>query len=291
MGKFGEALRTGWCSPGHESPGVRPAAINAGKAAASRKGIGPLISSLWGQRCVDSHGRRASDRRVRQPRSVEPLMRHLEADHPPVRIAVIQALGKVGQPNVRNVLFRCANDTDVEIRRAAVLALAKVGGEDVFRRLIDVLSDQDWRIRAAAATALGIRGDPKALPPLHRALEDADTYVQRSGAGARSHSDRGSFPFLFRALEEPGDHRRRLRSLRPSQGPHRDLIEQALARPARQPPRGGHRGDFVGHEIVKSGRLRVRKAEVPTALLRSALCLLPSDFHGFLAQPPSRTSG
>ena len=71
-----------------------------------------------------------------------------------MRIAVIEALGKLGQAGVRNVLFRCAGDNDVEIRRAAVLALAKVHGEDVFRRLLDALSDSDWRIRAAANSAV-----------------------------------------------------------------------------------------------------------------------------------------
>src|SRR2546428_12159253 len=130
-------------------------------------------------------------------------MRHLENDLPPVRIAVIEALGKLGQASVRNVLFRCTSDPDVEIRRAAVLALAKVPGEDVFRRLLDSLSDHDWRIRAAAAASLGIRGDAKAPPSLHRALEDSHTYEQESAALALDKiPDRSPFPHLFKATEQ-----------------------------------------------------------------------------------------
>ncbi|HEX8155308.1 MAG TPA: HEAT repeat domain-containing protein, partial [Thermoanaerobaculia bacterium] len=64
--------------------------------------------------------------------------------------------------------------------------------------------DTDWRIRAAAATALGNRGDRYALPALHRAIDDRDTYVQQSAVHALDKvADRSSFPYLFKALENP----------------------------------------------------------------------------------------
>ena len=63
-------------------------------------------------------------------------MRHLMHDPPPVRIAVIEALGKSEDPRVKDVLFRCLGETDPEIQRAAMLALARIPGDDVFERLL-----------------------------------------------------------------------------------------------------------------------------------------------------------
>jgi HEAT repeat protein len=129
-------------------------------------------------------------------------MRHLVHDPPPVRIAAIEALGKSEDPRVKEILFQCLAESDLEIQRAAMLALARIPGEDVFRRLAEALTSGDWRLRAAAVTALGLRGDPAALPLLHRALDDSDTYVQQSTVLALDKvADRTSFPYLFKALE------------------------------------------------------------------------------------------
>jgi HEAT repeat protein len=103
---------------------------------------------------------------------------------------------------VRDVLFGCLGEQDLEIQRAAMLALARIPGEDAFQRLAAALVSDDWRLRAAAATALGIRGDRSALALLHRALEDPDTYVQQSAVLALDKlPDASSFTFLFKALE------------------------------------------------------------------------------------------
>ena len=87
-------------------------------------------------------------------------MRHLVHDPAPVRIAVIDALGKSQDQRVKDVLFGCLDESDPEIQRAAMLALARIPGRDAFDKLIAALSSEDWRIRAAAATALGARRPP-----------------------------------------------------------------------------------------------------------------------------------
>ena len=46
-----------------------------------------------------------------------PLLKHLEHDHPPVRIAVIEALGKSEDPSVKEPLFRAAYDADLDAYR------------------------------------------------------------------------------------------------------------------------------------------------------------------------------
>ena len=110
--------------------------------------------------------------------------------------------GKSRNESVKDVLFPCVHESDIEIRRAAMLALGQIPGDDVFDYLMFAMTDDDWRIRAAAATAISVRGDTAALPALHRALEDPDTYVQQSAVLALDHiPDRSSFKPLFSALE------------------------------------------------------------------------------------------
>ena len=94
------------------------------------------------------------------------------------------------------------NDTD--LKRRLVEALGKLGDPQAVPPLIQALGDRSENVRAAAAEALGAIGDPQAVPPLIQALGDDEFWVRRAAAEALVRIGAPAVPALIQAL---GDYR------------------------------------------------------------------------------------
>jgi HEAT repeat protein len=92
-----------------------------------------------------------------------------------VQVAVVRALGDIGDPSALGALIAVLNDADSfsRVQAAAAKALGQVVDASAVEPLIAVLSaDYSDEAQAAAARALGQLGDASAVGPLITALED-----------------------------------------------------------------------------------------------------------------------
>jgi HEAT repeat protein len=100
-------------------------------------------------------------------------------------IEAIRVLGAIGDrelgPTMAGVLG-AARDPEVKI--AAIDALGKLGGPMAIGHLEIEFRSDDWRLRAKAATALGEIGDPSVNILLAESLGDENWWVRRNSAAA-----------------------------------------------------------------------------------------------------------
>lgn len=72
------------------------------------------------------------------------------------RLEAVQALAKTCDPRVNDTLLGLLQDVDATVRVAAVEALGKLGQQGAIDPMIEALqTDKDWRVRAALGLALG----------------------------------------------------------------------------------------------------------------------------------------
>lgn len=83
-------------------------------------------------------------------------------------------------------LIKLAKDKDKAVRLAAIEAMGKIGKDDSFNMMVpDMLTEEDPDIRAAAATALGVMKNPHASAHLRYYLErEKDSKVVEAIRGA-----------------------------------------------------------------------------------------------------------
>ncbi|MFX1554537.1 MAG: HEAT repeat domain-containing protein, partial [Promethearchaeota archaeon] len=120
--------------------------------------------------------------RIGNPDSVKPLITFLADQDESIRLAAIEALGRIGAPAVRSLITSLRNE-DGSMRWAAAKALQEVGDPAV-RPLVAVLGDGDVNVRQSAAWALGRLGIPQATEPLKALLQDQELSVRRVAARA-----------------------------------------------------------------------------------------------------------
>jgi hypothetical protein len=101
-----------------------------------------------------------------------------------VRWQAVEALVKIGNPEVIPTLITALGDSDKYVRREAVEALGEIGTPEAVSGLITALEDSDEDVRRKAAEALGEIGTPEAVSGLITALEDSDEDVRRKAAKA-----------------------------------------------------------------------------------------------------------
>ncbi len=80
----------------------------------------------------------------------------LKSTQAKLRIEAAQALTKTCDPRVNDSLLGLLQDADATVRVAAVEALGKLGNQEAIDPMIEALqTDKDWRVRAALGLALG----------------------------------------------------------------------------------------------------------------------------------------
>jgi HEAT repeat protein len=113
--------------------------------------------------------------------AVPALMELLASDQPKVvRIEAATALGKIGRKACVDSLIGMMRETDRDIRIAAVDALGKIKDKRAARPIIDVLNDKN--VRLTGIWALGNIGDPIVIPVLTDLLNDEDKFVRHNAA-------------------------------------------------------------------------------------------------------------
>ncbi len=123
---------------------------------------------------------------IKDPRSIEPLIKLLEDRNADVRAAVVEALGAFSN-DVRVVkpLIVALDDNNRTVRKSAESVLDtsikdfhKLNDPEVTKPFIDALKDNNRGVRAVAARLLGELKDPASVDALIVALEDVDTDVR-----------------------------------------------------------------------------------------------------------------
>ena len=115
--------------------------------------------------------------------AVTELIKLLSDEEPIVRMAVAQALGKIGNPQAVSPLIIALGDTDWRVRESAQLALAKIG-EPALSELIKALSENNPDVREGASYALGFIESPQAIQSLITLLGDPILTVRETAEEA-----------------------------------------------------------------------------------------------------------
>jgi len=171
--------------------------------------------TLRGLKSSDPEGRKQAALKAGasgNTRAVRSLIDAMGDEDPNVRAAVMEALGRLGDPRAIGPLAGfLANPAKKDKRSkferrespditAAATALAALG-EAAFPRLADALNSENLEVRRASVQALGALRSPRAVAPLARALDDARSEVRRAAAlGLGNLGDPGALPALSRAL-------------------------------------------------------------------------------------------
>jgi len=115
--------------------------------------------------------------------ATELLVKAMQDERTPVRIAAIQALGKrEGHIPVEPLIAALRHDPEWSVRAMAALILRTAGEHVPVEPFLDALHDEDESVRAAAARALGIIGERVPLKALENALHDAAWPVREAAA-------------------------------------------------------------------------------------------------------------
>lgn len=136
------------------------------------------------------------------PSTTNDLLGALREDDLWVRVAVTDALIRIGQPSVTG-LTEALRDENHAVRRAAAKALGKIGHGDAAKSLRIALIDTDADVRRFAAEALGRIGDEKSIDVLGAALRDEHERVRHAAAGALVKIGEPSIPVLLEATNDP----------------------------------------------------------------------------------------
>lgn len=161
----------------------RAAAVELGKIA-NERAIPALLDALYNE---SSETRRVVAWALGQIGApaihalVEALF-HFDFD-PNLRVAVIDSLGSIGDPEAVPELLEILDDDDSDVREAVVMALGEIGDSQAVPQLLDSLYDEESVVRWSVARSLGQIGDPAAVPALIATLR-ADYWVRGAAAEA-----------------------------------------------------------------------------------------------------------
>lgn len=114
-------------------------------------------------------------------RAVEPLIEVLNEKALKIRIASVQALGKLGGSRGVEALIGALADRDTWVSEAAAKSLIMIGTPAV-EPLIAALKNNQGQVSQLAAQALGEIGDPRAIEPLIAMLSDQQDIVRTRAA-------------------------------------------------------------------------------------------------------------
>jgi len=92
----------------------------------------------------------------------------------PLRIAALDALSKIGDPDGLQAILGCISSADPNVRTAAVAALGPFSGEGVDNAILEAFRDSNYRTRIAACQASRDRRLASAVPYLKFRAERDD---------------------------------------------------------------------------------------------------------------------
>ncbi|HET6880790.1 MAG TPA: HEAT repeat domain-containing protein [Pirellulales bacterium] len=113
-----------------------------------------------------------------------PTMRQAAAHGPKeVRLAAIEAIGRVGDGSCLNTLLTIATDSDPELSQAAKTALSELRGDSIDREIATRLAKTDDKLYPVLIEVVGERR-LAATPALVKALDSADPAVRQAALKA-----------------------------------------------------------------------------------------------------------
>jgi HEAT repeat protein len=99
-----------------------------------------------------------------------------------LRIAALDALAKIGDPEGLGAVITSVSASDPNVRSSAVAALGPFAGEEVENAILEAFRDSYYRTRIAAAQASRVRKFEKAIPYLRYRAEQDDVPAVRDEA-------------------------------------------------------------------------------------------------------------
>jgi hypothetical protein len=166
---------------------------------------------------TDRHARRraADALRAMGSRAAAPLVAAAvgrEKDEE-VKVALLAALGSLGEPAAADVAAREVGDPRPAVRGAALDAVAALAGEAAEPRLLAAMGDPSPLVRRRAVLLLGFSRGPGAEEALRAAISDRDAGVARAAALSLSgRTTATAQAALARALDHGEESVRRLAS-------------------------------------------------------------------------------
>ena len=155
-----------------------------------KRGMGVFLGAIstYGK-CADSECIRFAELlgEFGDERSVEPLkMASWVHAQPSVRIAVLRALGRLGDARATDLLISALREysTSEEVRAVAAVALGLTRDERAIDPLIIALDDIFCGVQACAARSLGALGNIRAVEPLIRTLGEKRKSVRLAAIDA-----------------------------------------------------------------------------------------------------------
>lgn len=151
-------------------------------------------------------------KRFKAEGEAEPLIEALQLpgyDVTFMRLEMIEALGRIGDPAAVDVLEDELRDGDTQIE--AMEALGRIGSTDAVEALADLLDPEKKvkpHVRAKAADTVGEIGGSEAVEPLVEVLEAESPQVRAAAASALGEvgeADDDAVDALSRMLEEDGE--------------------------------------------------------------------------------------
>ena len=121
---------------------------------------------------------------IADPESFKPLQNSLRDADPFVRMAAVYALERAGCREAVPALAAVLKDSARNVKLAAALALGSLGDVQAVEPLIKLLDNQDWEVRRSALESLGKIGDTRAFPSVAKRLDDTDQEVREVAADA-----------------------------------------------------------------------------------------------------------
>ncbi len=122
--------------------------------------------------------------KVGEPSAVTLAIREIADQHPEVRAAALDTTAALAKEHAQSALVGALSDSSSFVRRRAVLLLSFIPGSTVTDSLTSMLSDPDQSVARVAALALSGRPDLKAQSALVKALNHEELVVRRCAADA-----------------------------------------------------------------------------------------------------------
>ncbi len=95
--------------------------------------------------------------------AVEELLELYDHPHQPVRIATMQALGRLCDPRSLPAVTLATADKAWEVRAQAAICLGRLGSREAVPALKQLLADEQWWVRYHAAQSMASMGHPGVL--------------------------------------------------------------------------------------------------------------------------------